>query len=239
MELPNFTTTTLSGRRVLVDDSIGPQTKCVTSDSGNADSGSTPTTRMRPGNVLVKRTSTGRYVEANDSNGDRSTPPSVSSAEAADTDWDGTTITVYLNGTLVATVVLAGSDDSTSEVVTALNTAFAAANLPIVASGLNAAVLVVKAHPGGGNVSLRVESTLATAFATAGGAGSYAEDVGLDADYVVTLEYADQVNDDGTAIHADVLVAQRGYFDASNLINLTADAKAVLRRRGSRFDDEE
>jgi hypothetical protein len=232
--IPGVVSTTLTGRKPLIDDTLTAYGEDVVLASDNVDV-STPTYRFRPGNVIVKRTSTGLYVEANDSNGDRSTPPSVSSAEAADTDWDGTTITVYLNGTLVATVLLAGTDDSTSEVVTALNTAFAAANLPIVASGLDAAVLVVKAHPGGSGTTLRVESTLATAFATAGGAGSYAEDTGEDADYRVTDDFADLKDQNGTACTAPVRNMVRGYFDESELLNLTADAKAVLSRRGSRF----
>jgi hypothetical protein len=234
--IPHFSSTTVAGRRVLVNSLIDPQVESVTLDSSNTDAGSTPTHRFRPGNVVVKRTSTGRYVEANDGNGDVFLPPVVSSAEAADTDWDGTTITVYMNGDLVDTIVLAGTDDSTSEVVTALNTSFAAENVPLVAAGADAAVLTITMHAPG---SLRVESTLATAFGTAGGAGSYAEDSSEDGDFRVVLEHVDLKDEEGTAIHADALVARTGHFDASNLINLTAAARAVLKRRGAKFDDEQ
>lgn len=233
--LPAYESQTLAGRRVLKD-LIGAEIgESVIGQNDNADSGSTPTHRLRPGNVLVLRTSTGEYVEANDSNGDRSEPPSVSSAEAADTDWDGTTITTYLNGTLVSTVVLAGTDDTTAEVVTALNTDYAAKNLPIIATGTNGNPVVVKAHAGGAGVSLRLESTLATAFATAGGAGSYAEDVGADADYLVSRDFADHKDGDGVAQSPVIPTYRKGHFIEADLINLTADAKAVLSRRGSTF----
>lgn len=215
---------------------IGVRYDSVKVDSGNVDSGSTPTSQLRAGNVLVYKNSADRFVEANDSTGDRSTRPVVSSAEAADTDWDGTTITTYLNGALVSTVVLAGTDDSTSEVVTALNADYAAKNLPLLASGADLAVLVVTCQLAGlGNV-LRLESTLATAYANAGGAGSFAEDAGNDADYVVLDEFVDLENRDGTAVHADGRVIRGGgLLDESELINLTVDAKAVLTRRNVAF----
>lgn len=232
--LPGIGSATRLTVRFLIDNSIACQPEAIVLDSGNVDSGSTPTSRFRAGNVVVYKTSIGQYVEANDTTGDRPTQPTVTSAEAADTDWDGTTITTYLDGVLVATSVLAGSDDSTSEVVTKLNTDYAAANLPIVASGLDAAVLVIKVN-GGIHSSLRVESTLATAYATAGGAGSYAEDVGNEADYRVTLEDVDLIDRDGTAQDAQVAACKTGYFDESALINLTVAAKAELQRRGARF----
>lgn len=231
--LPGIGSLSRTALRYLIDLSIPTRPDTVVLDSATTDSGSTPTTLIRAGNVLVKRTSTGQYVEANHANGDSPTQPTVTSAEAADTDWDGTTITTYLDGVLVSTVVLAGTDDSTSEVVTALNTDYAAQNLPIVASGLDAAVLVITAH--GISRSLRIESTLATAYATAGGAGSYAEDVGNEADFVVLDETVSMLDMGGTAQDTPVRVLRSGYFDESELVNLTAEAKAEFLRRGARF----
>lgn len=234
MNVPGLVTSTRTPRRFLIDEYPAPEPGgTVVIDSGNTDAGNTPTSLFSEGNVIVLRTSTGRFVEANDSNGDVFTPPVVSSAEAADTDWDGTTLTFYLNGDLVATVVLAGSDDSTSEVVTALETAFLADQIPLVASGLDAAVLVVTAHVLG---SLRVESTLATAFATAGGAGSYAEDNSTDPLFLVTRQPVLLLTADGTAAaHKMCDTCWKGHFSLAGLTNLTAAARAVLERRGSRF----
>ena len=42
-------------------------------------------------------------------------------------------------------------------------------------------------------------------------------------------------NDLQTAINAPVGVLLRGFFDESNLINLTAEARVTLARRGSLF----
>lgn len=230
--LPHLTSTTRTPRRVLWDERDLTVGDDVVLDSGNTDATNTPATNFREGNVIVKRTSTGRYVEANDSNGDVYTPAVVSSAEAADTDWDGTTHTTYLNGDLVATAVFAGSDDTTSECATALNTAYAAANVPVVASGLDGAVLVLTSHVRG---SLRAESTLATAYATAGGAGSYAEDVDDYADFLITAQAVDLVDANGTARHARVSTYRKGHFYTTNLLNLTAAARAEFERRGSTF----
>ena len=68
--------------------------------------------RIFEGNVLVKRTSTGRYVEANDTNGDTNSPASVSASETADGDWASKTITVNVNGMDLVTVTLGAGDDT-------------------------------------------------------------------------------------------------------------------------------
>lgn len=231
--LPGIGSLSRTALRYLIDLSIPTRPDTVVLDSATVDSGSTPTTIVRAGNVLVKRTSTGQYVEANHASGDSPVRATVTSAEAADTDWDGTTITTYLDGILVSTVVLAGTDDSTSEVVTALNTSYAALNLPIVASGADLAVLVITAH--GINRSLRIESTLVTAYGTAGGAGSYAEGTGTEADFVVLDETVSMLDAYGTAQDTPVRVLRSGHFDESALVNLTAEAKAEFLRRGARF----
>ena len=67
----------------------------------------------------------------------------------------------------------------------------------------------------------------------AAGAVSY----GVDPDVLVTEKYVDMLN--GAAASVDSAsgeVLRVGRFDASNLINLTAEAAAVLLTRGSLFD---
>lgn len=197
-------------------------------DSSNTDAGSTPTTRMRPGNVLVKRTSTGRYIEANDSNGDRNAPASVSASETADTDWQNAVITVTVDGGVSFSVTLGAADDTDAEVVAALNgNAVFAANCKADVSG---GVVRIRTLEAGAHKHLTVSADLATAFGSAGTSGN-----GTDADYVVQLPYVDLEDENGTATHAEARVARVGHFDESQLINLTAEARATLSRRGSFF----
>jgi len=222
MPLPGVTSSQLSGVRFLVDNTRTVHGNDVVLDSGNTDAGSTPTSRFRPGNVIVKRTSTGRYVEADDTNGDRCTAPSVVSAEDVDGDWKGKTITLTLNGAAIVTVTLDAGDDDKTKVVTSLN-----ASGPFRANALASAdgnKVKVTALQTGADVYLKVTSNLATAFGANG-----QEARGTDADYRVTAAYADLAID-GSAVHAPVATILRGNFDVTKLVNLTDEAAAVFSR---------
>jgi len=198
-------------------------------ESANTDANNTPTWRFREGNVVVKRTSTGQYVEANDSNGDRNTQAYVLSIEDVDSDWASSTITVKVNGFQITAVALASTDDTAAEVAAALNadTDFAAhCNAEVSGSKVN-----IETLHGGADMHIEVTSDLATAFGTTLNKG-----YGTDADYRVTLQAVDLKDESDTAIAGHVRTARIGHFDESNLINLTAEARVVLSRRGSIFD---
>lgn len=208
----------------------GQKMKEVLVDSGNVDSGSTPTSRIREGNVLVKRTSTGRYIEANDSNGDRNLPPVVTASETADTDWDGETITLTVNGVAVVTVTLGGADDTDAEVVTALN-ANATFRAHAIATAAGSRVVITGNKAGEGEY-LKVTSSLATAFGASG-----TEDSGSWADYGVLAKIVDLLDEAAAASHSLApIVYARGRFKESLLVNLTADARAALIGRGCTFE---
>lgn len=229
MEVPHFTTTTIDGRRVLVDDSITPECQSVTLDSTNVDTG-TPTHRFRPGNVVGRRASTGRYVEANDANVDVAIPPSITSA--GHTDGNGVIKLTGNHGTISVTTTTGSGTEANNVTDLNANAVFAAHYVASV-SGTD---LKIEARGAGKEEWFYMHSdTMATAaFAEGVDNGSNGED-GL---YGVTLEYADLKDDEGTAVHAECLVAFKGHFDASNLINLTAQARAALKKQGAKFDDE-
>lgn len=236
--IPHFSTVTVAGARILIDRSIDTQEDVVTLDSTNADAGNTPTHRMRAGNIVILRTSTGRYVEADDANADALTPATVSAIETADAGWQSTTITTTIRGGVSFDVVLGAGDDTDAEVVTALNAnAVFAANCIADESGGFVRIRTLEA---GAEAQLHVNSTLATAY----GANGIADN-GTDPDVRVMLELASLQDKEGTAINADANTARKGHFDESALIvggavaSLTdqnyIEAKAVLLRRGSIF----
>lgn len=231
MEVPHFTSTTLSGRRVLVDDSITPEVRSVTLDSGNTDSGSTPTHRFRPGNVVARRASTGRWVEANDANADvMGSPAAITSS--GHTDGNGV-ISVTGNHGVISVTTTTGSGTEANN-ATDLN-ADAAFKAHYVASSA-ANELTITARAVGKEEWFYITSTTMATAAFAEGVDNAV--AGEDPLVGVTLEYADLKDDDGTAVHAECLVAMKGHFDASNLINLTAQARATLAKQGAKFDDE-
>jgi len=229
--LPGIISSTQSYRRHRISDHPYVKGGVGVLDAGNTDAGSTPATRFRPGNVVALRTSTGRFVAANDANGDRNTAASVTSDEKPDADWQSKTLTVTSSeGDVV--VVLGGADDTIAEVVTAVNAAAAALNIPIVAADSGAAdLLVLSTTRKGAGTWIKVTSDLATAFGAAG-----KEDSGSDADYRVTEEHADLIDENGTAVHARCATSRAGHYDKSELINLTGEALDVLSRRGSVFE---
>lgn len=192
--------------------------------------------RAPEGMVVVKETGDGLYYPADAANdgahGDRNAAAVVASLEAADTDWDGTTITIeitYPDGTVISDdVLLAGTDDSTSEVVTLINGRQKLEG-HVVASGNDGQVLTLTTVKKG-NVHLKVTSDLATAYGANG-----VEDDGVQADYRVITRQADTVDLDGASYTPVVPSLIAGAFDESELSNLTNEAKAVLLGNGSSF----
>lgn len=230
MEVPHFTSTTIAGRRVLVDDSITPECQSVTLDSSNTDAGSTPTHRFRPGNVVGRRASTGRFIEANDSNVDVATQPAITSSGHAD--GNGVIAVVGNHGTISVTTTTGAGTEANNATDLNANAAFAAHYVASSGGG----ELTITARGAGKDEWFYVDAASrdAAGFAEGVSNGVYGED----GQYGVTLEYADLKDDEGTAVHAECLVAFKGNFDASNLINLTAQARAAMKKQGARFDDE-
>lgn len=225
--IPHFTSTTIAGREVLIDDSINTQADEITLDSGNADSGSSPTTLFRPGNVVIKRTSTLRFVEANDANADDLGSPTISTT--SHTDGNGVIKLVGNHGTISVTTTTGSGTEANNATDLNANADFAAFYTASSGTG----ELTITANAGGEGEWFYIHTdTMATAPFAEG------EDNGVSGttpDVRVTGAYASLIDDEGTAVHASVLAYRSGYFDESQLINLTPAAKAILVSRGAVF----
>lgn len=230
MIIPHYSSTTLTGRRVLVDNLIDPRISTVTLDSGNTDANGTPTHRIRPGNVVVRRASTGRYVEANDTNGDRAVAPTKSTT--SHTDGNGVIKLVGNHGTISVTTTTGTGTEANNATDLNADADFAAHYTASSAGG----ELTITANRGGKSEWFYIHTdTMSTAPFTEGEDNGVA---GEDADFRVVLDFVDLKDEEGTACHGDAKVAWTGHFDASNLINLTPEARATLAARGAKFDDE-
>ena len=202
--------------------------KAITVDSGNTDAGATPTNWIRPGAVLGLVTSTGRYVEANDSAGDRCTPATITSSGNTDT-ADGTVKLVGNHGTI--TVTISTGSGTEADVATDLNAnaIFAAHYVATSAAGeVTIASLNVGAEEW---FYIHTDTTASVGFAEGPDNGVK----GADADYVVCDETVDLKDRNGVACHAYAVGFVRGVFKESNLRQLTKEARAVLIRNGSIF----
>lgn len=233
--LPGYATRSRSTRLVTLGHHGNEGLDSIILDSGNTDAGNTPTTEFRAGNVVALRTSTGRYVEANDTNGDRCTQASITgvvSDASANNGFGKTFKWKYQNGA-EKTVTMGSTTadhDTNAEIVAVLN-ADAAFAADLIASESGNFVNIKSRRAGSDEYFEITDGTINAVL----GFTNNTSAAGADADYRVTRDLGVLTNAAGTAVHDEVQAYKAGYFDESQLINLTAEARAVLSRRGSIF----
>lgn len=232
--LPALVATTLADRRILLDDIGRREGADITLDSTNTDAGSVPTFRMRPGNVVVREAASGRYREANDALGDRNTPAAVTALVTGAVAHQLAVITLSVDGGPAFAVTLGAADDTDAEIAAALNANARFAG-ECIADVVAARVRIRTINAGSGK-TLEVSDDVAAPDSLFGAAATPSRAFGADADYRVTADFADLEDENGAAIDAPVKNFFAGHFDESNLINLTAEARAVLSRRGAHFE---
>ena len=216
MSVPGITSTTVDDRQVLLSDR-GLERDAVIQDSSNSDSGASPTTSPRKGNVLTKRTSTGRYIEANDANADAAdaaalTADATNPGSAA---WDGT---LTVSGHWGSVAVTLSSDDTDSAVVTAINAALAALNPewgPCVATVSGSRVVITNRETGQGTWLKAVHGTVTGMFGTLAVGVS---DQGANPEIVVIAEQRPLLDRAGAATHSETPVYTKAHLDESQLI---------------------
>jgi hypothetical protein len=183
---------------------------------------------FRAGNVVVLRTSTGRYVEANDSNGDSNGVATITSSGHSDA--NGAIALSLKGGTVISVTTTTGSGTEANH-ATDLNAAEEFAALFVASSA--GGELTITSRDAGADVYFHVDSTT---IATVGFAEGAANGVnGTDAEYLVTEGTVSLIDSGGTAAHAEAEASWAGDYVSGNLTNLSAEAKAVLLRRGSRI----
>ncbi len=234
--IPGLVSFSRPARRVRVSNYPYEPAEEVVIQSDQVDSGNSAfrTTYLRPGCVLVKRSSTGEYVLATDSNADNQAAASVATliTNPSSGGWDGNVVITGHWGTL--TVALSGSNTDAA-VAAAIIAAAAAENpeskAPITAADTTGEVTIYNTDKGAGTWLHVVHSTVTTMFG-ATGAGA----IGTDPEVLVTEDYVDMLTGSGTAADAaSGPVTRAGHYDAANLIGLTAETAAVLLKRGSRL----
>lgn len=239
MPAPGFISSRLDDVALLLRPDGARRGQNATLTSGMTSSTASPTSRIPPGMVIVKRTSTGKFLPATDANGDRNSAAVVTSLIAGGATTASKTISLYVKGRLIVTVTLGAGDDTTSEIVTALN-ANATFAAYAVASGADGSPLVVTSLEKGSDVVMKLTSNLTTLFGANGTDAS-----GADADYRIVKSYADMLDAFGSAQEPSVETWIAGVFSASAIAaavdgsgnsTLTGEAKAVLTRLGCKFE---
>ena len=197
-------------------------------DQALQDPGSVPPWRIRPGNVLVKKTATNTYVAANDPAGDRNAPASVSALVVADASWQGTTITVTVDGGVPVLTVLGPADNTNALVIAKLNGNPSFAALCLADAPGN--TIRIRTLRGGRETVIFVASSLAAAFGPNGVSG-----LGTDADYRVLEDFTDLQDNTGVQVPGIGTTSLAAFYATQNLLNLTPEAQVVLSRNGALF----
>ena len=210
----------------LIDGSLSIQASDVTMASGQTSS-ITPDHRHPPGTTLVKLTSSGKYYLANGATGDRNTAASITSS--GHTDGNGTIKLVGNHGTIsVTTATGAGTEANNA---TDLN-ADAIFKAHYVASSAAGELTIASLAAGLDEWFYMHSDTQATSAFAEGVANAVK---GTDADYRVATLFAELKDINATAQDDRVGTLYRGHFDESECAAMTAEARAVFLRRGSRF----
>lgn len=237
MSLPGLVKFPRPTRRVRVSSHPYEPAAEVVIAAGQVDAGNSGfrTSFLRPGYVLAKRTSTGKYVAASDANADHQTQAEVSTlvTNPGSGGWDGT---VTIEGHWGSFTVALSGANTDAAVAAAIIAAAAALNpesqAPITAADTTGEVTITNHDKGAGTWLKATHATVAGMFGAAGQSS-----FGTDPDILVTEDYVDML--DGAAASVDQAsgpVTRVGHYDAANLTNLTAEAAAVLLKRGSILD---
>lgn len=233
--LPGMVEFPRPARRVTVAKWPREEAEEVVIEAGQIDSGNSAfrTSFLRPGYVLVNHiTDADVYVAATDADAKHQTQAAVSTliTNPAGGGFDGV---VTIQGHWGSFTVTLSGDNTDAAVAAAIIAAAAALNpesqAPITAADTTGEVTITNKDKGAGTWLKATHATVATMFG-ASGQSSY----GVDPDVLVTEKYVDMLNGAAASVAAaSGEVLRKGAFDATNLINLTAEAASVLLKRGS------
>lgn len=225
----SISTLTNTDRLIHIDETNylgGPACRLV---STITDAGATPTTTIRKGCVVVKKTSDGLFYLSTTAGGDRNTAPTITSSGNTDT-ADGTVKLVGNHGTI--SVTIATGSGTEADVVTDLNASAAFAAHYVATSGAGEVTITARGTGSAEWFYIHSDTTASVGFAEGEANSKY----GTNAEYYVTEEEVSTLDPStGVAAIVEVKTSARAFYDESQLLYLTAEARAVLSSRGALF----
>lgn len=219
----------VSDRLIHIDETHYRPGPAAVIKSTETDAGATPTTTIRKGCVIVKKTSDGLYYLATTSGGDRNTAPAKTSSGNTDT-ADGTVKLVGNHGTI--SVTIATGSGTEADVVTDLNASAAFAAHYVATSGAGEVTITARGTGSAEWFYIHSDTTASVGFAEGEANSVY----GTDADYFVTEEEVSTLDPStGVAANVEVKTSASAFYDLSQLLYATGEALSVLAQRGARF----
>lgn len=222
--LPRLVSFTLPERVVRLDDRNWGEQKTIIVDSLVTDTGHTGYTYiLRPGFVLGYDGT--NYVAPASATADAA----ASITSSSHSDGNGTIKIVGNYGTISVTTTTGTGTEANNATDLNADADFAAHYTASSGGG----ELTIASNEVGAEQWFYVHAdTMATASFSEGLANAVQ---GTDADYVIIDEYVNLQDETGTAIDQEAQGHEKGYWDESQLIGLTADVKAYFIRKGVKF----
>lgn len=187
------------------------------------DSTNTPTTQLRRGLVVGYDSGNDAYYDAGDAAVDAHEQAVIDSAEAPDSDWQGETITIDVEGVGQIVHTVGGSVTNIATAITDIN-------------GSGAGAFVTASNDGSGNLRLTANSpgrrmTVASSLSTAYGGSTLTDDADLTT-YGILYETIPSVLDmsgSATKRNASIVIAN-AVVRESDLLELTQAARTYFER---------
>jgi hypothetical protein len=230
----------VQGRELLVDMTAAEPGPSLVLDQAARDTGNVPTTQLRPGLVLGRHPTSGRYYEADHVLVEKSRPATVTSKIALGAGAASKTFKFLLDPAGPEFTVTGGAGDTTAALWAAKLNADPRFASRLVARDDGTGKLVVESLHHGSEGYFKVTA------GTLNGQGGAPQDTfddereyrGEDGEYYV-LDIREPIDMlDASGVARDQVVGatlRRGHFKKTKLLALTEDARKVLLRRGSYF----
>jgi hypothetical protein len=222
------TSTTVTQPNFLRTDGLNVRGEVAIVDSTVTDSGASPTSSIRAGNV-IKKVSGGQFVQANSATAALTTAAAITSSSHTD-DASNAIVIVGPRGTVSVTMSTGSGTETQNAVDLNADPQFAA----FYTASAAASELTITANVIRDGEWLYVDATTHANFGFAEGVANEVKAVGPD--YRVVRQTTSLLDGVGTAVDTSMPTLLAGHFDLSELINCTGEAQEILATRGSKFD---
>ena len=218
------------GRKPFIN-TIGAGRDEVTLDANTVDSGNTPTTVLRRGLVVAKKTGLNDWIDAADALANVNTVASLLSDIDVDGTWTGETITVTLNGGHFVSFAIVGATAAALKAELEAVAEFAA---NYTATVVGSAIRIDSRAKGADQL---LEVTVTTIDAYGNGAGAAGSAFGAFGEFGITENVVDMIAIDGQAQPMNAtIVKSNARVLTDRLTSLTNGARRALEFAGVKFE---
>lgn len=228
---PNAQEINFPGRKPFLDTRNAGR-KEITMDAATVDSGNTPTSVLRRGLVVAKKTGLEDYIDADDVLANANLVASALSAIDVDGTWTGETITVHLNGgqELVSFAIVGATAAALKAELEAVAAFAANYTATVVGSAIR-----IDSRATGADQLLHADVTTIDAYGAGAGVGT--DVFGSYGEFGITEEVVDMTSISGSTVAKNAtIVYTNARVDLARVTSLTVEARRALEYNGFKFE---